>query len=897
MKTYLPLSLRAALVAAVLPMVSYTLSTAHAAGVAESRAELSTPTLTGLHQLEPELYPSESGYQLEEVTGDILAEDISIFKYLYNAELGTYTPVQYNVVFDVPLGDEKPANKDYTYFQWQQDTDTEIWSLIETQDESLADVKAYSSNSNRLVNNSRINVHYSFLGLSEKQDFASTGGALYNDSTIHLLLGDFIANSASSDNLSYYRLQGGAIYNNDAITTIQGNFISNTASANSSVGSITDGGAIYNNNSIGTIRGDFISNSVYTTSAAQENFAYASGGAIFNNGTITTIVGDFISSSAAVHSVKELKITLEAAGGAIHNKATITTIRGDFISNSTSASEEKRSDSSINSFGGAIYNSSAITNVIGDFISNSASAAGAEGYNTDVEGQGKINAFGGAIYNSSTIGSVTGNFISNSTSVLPFDMNLETNNLYAHGGAIYNRGTLSAVTGDFISNSASSSGIARGGAIYNYSTITNIIGNFIANSTYSLDATPDPDPDEPNWAADAYGGAIYNYGTLSTITGDFISNSVSSAVTAQGGAIYNDSASIGFLALDRSMQFSGNYTRADGSTTRNYEAIFNDGKEASSYLNFNAYASQSIVVNDGITGDTNSKDNQIIHINNGFDGAGEAIKADGKAFSTVAFNSFVDNQSITVHAGELRLGKFAGLGSEGEGGYVPATQAALNNTDITINAGARLSVQGQLELDSSSSITTSTEGAAGAASTIKGLASDSSISGGSITLEEGSRLHIENITLKDITLNTGSGALTLQNIRLGYDNVTASGSATRSGEAAPISYTLQGVDVVGVAEIAGSFTLDVSMIAAEFDAFRAALESGVSIIFNLEGLDEAQLPAGISYATVNGQSYYATFQGSSSGTAQFSIIPEPSTATLSLLALTGLLARRRRKAA
>ncbi len=243
-------------------------------------------------------------------------------------------------------------------------------------------------------------------------------------------------------------------------------------------------------------------------------------------------------------------------------------------------------------------------------------------------------AYGGVIYNGSSsakINSIMGNFIGNYAS--------------DYGGAIYNSyGTIDSITGDFIGNYVSGSGC--GGAICNsYGTIDSITGNFIGNHAF-------------------YGGAIYNRGTIGSITGNFIGNHAS-----YGSAIYNNGGSITF--------------REGTSFTGNYIAIYNYSSEAS-IINFNVYdTSKSIVVNDGINGDAKYKTFQILNINQ---------VSDAGVYGTVEFNSFVNNQTVNVYNGILKLGSFAGatLDVNGTELIVPETKASLTNTNINVSSGAKV---------------------------------------------------------------------------------------------------------------------------------------------------------------------------------------------------------------
>ena len=392
------------------------------------------------------------------------------------------------------------------------------------------------------------NIIGNFIGnyVSGSSSAGPSGGALHNSGTIGNITGNFIGNYAQGRG-SF--VNGGAIYNGGTIGDITGDFIRNYAD---------DGGAIYNSSgTIGNITGDFIGNYV-----SGSNNAY--GGAILNNiyCTIGNITGNFIGN-----------YTDSADGGAIHNGGTINNITGDFIGN---YADEK---------GGAIHNGGTINNITGDFIGNYAYS------------------YGGAIsiYTTNTvlIGNITGNFTGNHagsggaiSSVTLFDSNssgavmlgnitgdfienyAQRKNESASGGAIYNGNdsTIRDITGDFIGNYASSDATfykasGLGGAILNSGIIGNITGDFIGNYAQGNYVK--------NESSQASGGAIRNRGTIGNITGDFIEN-YAQAISASGGAIYNEDGTIGDITGD----FIGSHVQSESRNTdygASGGAIFNNG--------------------------------------------------------------------------------------------------------------------------------------------------------------------------------------------------------------------------------------------------------------------------------------------------------------------------------
>ncbi len=301
---------------------------------------------------------------------------------------------------------------------------------------------------------------------------------------------------------------------------------------------------------------------------------------------------------------------------------------------------------------------------------------------------------GGAIYNRGTIGDITGDFIGNYVS-FTWDSITNIKGVIVSGGAIssFDYSTINSITGDFIGNYASVTGSisqagARGGAIEVcvYGWVTSIIGDFIGNYISAFSSALEGE-------CFVSGGAISNAGIISSITGDFIGNYISDrgskSSSLKGGAIYNGCR----ITIREGSSFTGNYITTDGGVTKTFEAIYN-----ADTINFNVYdTSKSIIVNDGINGDAKYKTSQILNINQ---------VSDAGVYGTVEFNSFVNNQTVNVLNGILKLGSFAGatLDVNGTELIVPETKALLTNTDINIKSGAELLIDANVRFSSNSSI-------------------------------------------------------------------------------------------------------------------------------------------------------------------------------------------------
>ena len=134
---------------------------------------------------------------------------------------------------------------------------------------------------------------------------------------------------------------------------------------------------------------------------------------------------------------------------------------------------------------------------------------------------------------------------------------------FADGGALYNKGDINISNTLFQDNYVSTTDgfTLYGGAIYNIGGMT--IDKSILTGNYG----------ESNLSYYTRGGAIYNNSDL-TITNSVINdNHVSAGITADGGAIFNDTS--GTTVISNSV-LSGNYTDSS-SQIGNGGAVYNDG--------------------------------------------------------------------------------------------------------------------------------------------------------------------------------------------------------------------------------------------------------------------------------------------------------------------------------
>ncbi len=609
-------------------------------------------------------------------------------------------------------------------------------------------------------------------------------------------------------------------------------------------------------------------------------------------------------------------------GGAV-NQTVSDTIEGDFVGNSILLG------AGTNSSGGALGAKVTANTVIGNFIGNSA---------TDQ---------GGAIYHHISLGekkSIRGNFIGNSS-------------VLGAGGAIAgNQGYISDITGDFIANSAGTSG----GALYFSKThISTVSADFFDNiatthgGAINLQSAGRIDTLKGDFTgnrATTNGGAIsLNNSSLGSLTGDFIANSAQGL----GGAIFNNSSNIGLLAVEQSIYFTGNTAKG------NSNAIYTFGI-SNSEMHLNTYSGHRIVVNDGIDGYAEGVDRQILNINNGMNGLVIYEEHKGKDFSTVEFNNAVKNHTINVNGGTLELGEFGGaLGGttqavassqaqltnnkltvfdgarvEAYSGAALGDSASANSitnsgtisydqgtlvNDMTLRDGGALDLRGSA--GSSSKIS-----ATGGANEITGTGRSNNVSG-TINVYSGASLDINQVALSADTIVINAAARTdvvltdgiVTGIKLGERNsvsgVASSSLAAYAGNTSSVDLHVYDMLNVGAElnalSLEGSITFDIPMSQADFDSHFATSSVDQMLIFQFgEGVDafgsdySRALDSGLEiYLNIEGKLYKADYEYVNADgslalgfSSRSEIIPEPSTATLSMLALAGLLARRHRRA-
>ena len=302
---------------------------------------------------------------------------------------------------------------------------------------------------------------------------------------------------------------------------------------------------------------------------------------------------------------------------------------------------------------------------------------------------------------------------------------------------------------------------------------------------------------------------------------------------------------------------------------------------------------------------------------------GEMVEADGqKQDGNPQINNVTLSGANTYSGGTEIFGATvtaANASALGKGKVTMKSGTLQQSTDLTVSA---MEYQGGTVTNSGKALTVT--GALDAKTTMSiGGAGDVSI--GSLNLADGTTLSTEgDLTLGSLTLNlnsyafdqvhtlvSSSGTLDFKGSLADYnqqkvgDYITkvevSNSSIVLTFKAAPESLSLE----VGQASISGNvLTLnidanltDVSELDLTLSAAALASIEGKFGLVSLELIanDGTFYTVGDSNVISNVSFYNGAYTGESAGMYRVEYIPEPTTATLSLLALAGLAARRRRK--
>ena len=596
----------------------------------------------------------------------------------------------------------------------------------------------------------------------------------------------------------------------------------------------------------------------------------AFGGAIYGgeNSTITLSGNGSVTFSGNTVSSSDSSSYSYACGGAIAVVSGTITLSGngsvEFSGNTASSS----SAASAFAYGGAIAGVTITLSGNGSvtFSGNTASSSTAA----------RGGAIDGDTITLSDNGSVTfsGNTASSSSS---------SYSSYAYGGAIYGDYDSTITLSDngsvtFSGNTASSStSVARGGAIYS-STITlsgngsvTFSGNTASSSSYSY------------YSSYASGGAIYSNGIV-TITGNdevtFAQNVEKNRTAYRLRSLYllgnkltlsaGEKQSIRFydsvyMGASGSVALNADYTDAEGATQKSTGTILFSGATTEDDLK---------AAKGGVAGTEaeilNSRTSEIKSAATLYGGTLQVqdkavLKLNGGL--TVADGS---KASVQVQAAELSVGSHA-LNMVSGSSLELSDGAKLTATELTITTGATLAVRGSV---STAQLTEQVSALTLSEETVAGFDASRAVNTGSVSVLEG-----------DLTLEGGS----LLSFEDAYLELTgdlifdvAAGDEKIELDIAPGILSDSGSQVV-LFNVGGVVTFT-------FDGLTASAEDG--LVYRVQAMDyffgsSLKDTTELVYDSANKVVYLVNMGAVS--------VPEPTTATLSLLALAALAARRRRK--
>ena len=610
-------------------------------------------------------------------------------------------------------------------------------------------------------------------------------------------------------------------------------------------------------------------------------------------------------------------------GGAIHLKMGQLQISGNegdvvFSSNSISAEGSK------NVNGGAIYMGASATahldNNKGDVVFSGNTAT-----------SGTLSAYGAAVYGTggtTTIFSASGN-----SGQVAFTHNAASGKT-ANGAAIYmDKGSVSMdgngsvlISGNHADNTTTSISKMYGGAIYstgllsisgNTGTVT-IENNYLSSAATGTAATNS-----------VMGGAIYstskamsisnNAGGVS-ITGNHVdATGVTASAYVGGGAIYATNAPL-IMEGNGDVEFSGNYVRLQNSLSFNAVTMkpTKASTDAAPIMKLAAGEGTSIVFRDSVN--INASTSQVVSLNADYtDAEGNTSQATGDIVFTgkdaagndtaqriVNLKTTLGMADTTASADEIRASQTSKLNAA----------VKLHNGTLRVEDGAELQLTSLSIAESATVKLTNGALTLGGSATLRsgsttGLVSDVLLENGKI---DGGGSHaamsdvfisaineafsISDVSMENVHFESELTTLTLTNVS--FDN----GSSFSVGETgiiildnAIVNYSLD-----NLTSSSGVFTADLT------DLFHCSTQGQLELNIDTEALAQLgytglavqfgeDVNAEDMAIKLNGITYDYAGAVDSNGAPSFNIhiIPEPTTTTLSLLALCGLAARRRRK--
>ncbi len=880
----------------------------YADGAGPSTANFTTPTLG-----------ADSAYSLSTSTG---TGDITISKYVVEESTGAITSTHsYDVLMNTELGD--PAGSDVRYYKWVDDengnrvldtatsADKDVSIRVDPSDQSRDIIEAGENAVKNVAGWSHtITTTEGFKRVSDTDQNASIQQPLLGTNSTTdsgtTISGDFVNNSTKFNMVDFYADHADLyadvilndIYDKSITTSVLGGVIS-----------------LGRDHVVNEISGSFVGNRVETTSTYADDDYYmasASGGAVYigrdeNRPTETTVLGllkaDFIGNS--IHAYAQ---GIDGKDGVIINEgaalaakgATLTEVQGDFIGNYI-YTESPGSPSRLDANGGAVFlNEVTMENMSSDFLGNGIIMGERSGTSNKAIGRGS-----GLYMFSTSIKTLTGDFIGN--------YGWHTEKSHSIGVGLHVSG--------------------------NYSEITNLTGSFIGNISLgdhtglgSMKATRS-DQGMAMYLSGAKVGLVTD-GENIVITGNY---SITKQNASGGGVEYLYDASDAIYVVNTTLALDA----YDGD-----RIIINDGI-------YSFYEKNAIIkINEG-SADHTGTNASVVEINNSVDditinhlagtlilgeyAGGESLTTNGFTYDTLASHAALFDSVLNIEAGAT-VDAFSGEAFKQAGVTTVNTNTINNYGNLIIREGemrnkTTMYADSTTELHSDAAILEGFD-VRGANAQVVGKGSearvfDSTSTAETITIYEG------NLTMSNLTLSAAgtvdnqvtSRAMKLDGVTIDGLSVAATTSTTTAGEAGiadmTASATVHLFDVVNVADeinasiATNGLTLDIQLSGAlltEFDGYLAQMMMGGELAVGFK-LDGALIHVGDIFGSseemtaldqlsvllkVNGETFAVNhmYKDTTDNSHVFTLesIPEPSTATLSLLALTGLLARRRRKA-
>ncbi len=303
--------------------------------------------------------------------------------------------------------------------------------------------------------------------------------------------------------------------------------------------------------------------------------------------------------------------------------------------------------------------------------------------------------------------------------------------------------------------------------------------------------------------------------------------------------------------------------------------------------------------------------------------AGATLRTDMAANANMTIGTAQLAQGATINSNNMNVGGVAMTGKDGLAATISgnvagakvenATFSNVTVTNLTITGTALGRSVSNLNMDGSSLDNASLSNIQLTATNSVSTLTSVQLTGVTLAQQSGGSFQFDGIsTLTDMTMDSAmfsaKDGATVNHVNTKFTDITVTKQATDltfipTGMTSSVSaqaWTLGGSTAAILKSATGSLTLDLGTLTGYSE-----LLDGVHAAFEVDGLTLTDI-SDLYYNNItlmysaNGTDYTQKVLGvvaGSGGNSLIFYIPEPSTATMSLLALAGLLARRRRKTA